>query len=112
MIRCQPNALRCRELTGYSLVLDLARLISGFCSDVVDSTGSRELFYNALFKASDWSQDWSLPLSKAKEINLLLLLRTLANAFHGKARINEGDWALTVLSRRARGAGCGADRLF
>jgi hypothetical protein len=99
VIRCQSNVLYGRELTGCLSVLDLARLISGFCSDVVDSTGSRESFFNALFKASDWSDDWAMPLPKAKEINTLLLLRTLANAFQGKAKINEGDWALTVPSR-------------
>jgi phospholipase A-2-activating protein len=40
-----------------------------------------ERFVQALFKSSEWTAPWSSPLPKVRETNILLVLRTLANAF-------------------------------
>ncbi|KAI0063399.1 phospholipase A-2-activating protein [Artomyces pyxidatus] len=79
-------------------VLDLARLISGFCSELVDSAGYRTIFFDALIKASELTQDGTLPSSKAKETNVLLALRTIANAFQEKTTLGDGAWAKKILS--------------
>ena len=65
---------------------------------MVGSDETRTTFFNALFKASGWIEDWSTPLSKAKEINILLFLRTLANAFQDKASVGDSTHVTSVIS--------------
>ncbi|ETW86144.1 hypothetical protein HETIRDRAFT_471477 [Heterobasidion irregulare TC 32-1] len=77
-------------------VLDLARLLSGYCPKLVGSDETRTTFFNALFKASGWIEDWSTPLSKTKEINILLFLRTLANAFQDKASVGDSTHVTNI----------------
>jgi len=68
-------------------VIDLSRLLVGFCPEVFGSPSSsssellRERFVDALFKAAEWDAGWAPPLPKARETNMLLVLRTLANSF-------------------------------
>ena len=77
-------------------MIDLSRLVTGFCFDVLTASGLHDRFFELLFKASEWDTPWSLPLTKSRETNILLLLRTLANAFQGGAPIDEGTWVNQV----------------
>ncbi|KAF8163523.1 phospholipase A-2-activating protein [Crassisporium funariophilum] len=77
-------------------VIDLSRLLIGFCPDAFSAPDLRDKFSEALFKASEWSTPWTLPLSKARETNMLLLLRTLANAFQEDG-ITDAGWLARVL---------------
>jgi len=63
------------------IVIDLSRLLLGYCPEAFSADGLRDQFADALFKAADWSASWALPLPKPRETNMLLLLRTLCNAF-------------------------------
>ncbi|KAF8912027.1 phospholipase A-2-activating protein [Gymnopilus junonius] len=56
-------------------VIDLSRLIIG------ESALLSDRFIDALFRAAEWEAGWAPPLPKARETNILLVLRTLANAF-------------------------------
>ncbi|KAI0273434.1 phospholipase A-2-activating protein [Gloeopeniophorella convolvens] len=70
-------------------VIDLARLLSGFCADLIDNS----TFFDALFRAAELTIDnGSSSSSKAKETNVLLVLRTVANAFQEGLRIGDGAW--------------------
>ncbi|KAI9458262.1 phospholipase A-2-activating protein [Russula earlei] len=70
-------------------VIDLARLLSGFCADLIDNS----TFFDALLRASEILIDNGAPSSsKAKETNVLLVLRTVANALQGGARIGNDSW--------------------
>jgi len=71
-------------------IIDLSRLIVGFCPDAYAAPGLREKFTDALFNASEWSAAWTSPLSKARGTNILLLLRTIANAFQEERGIDAG----------------------
>ncbi|KAF4576303.1 hypothetical protein EYR36_004280 [Pleurotus pulmonarius] len=77
-------------------VIDLSRLLAGFCPSVFSGPGVRERFLEAVFEASDWSSSWSTPLPKPRETNILLLLRTLANSFQEGTRLDEGTWPTKV----------------
>jgi len=70
-------------------VIDLARLLSGSCADLIDYS----TFFDALFRAADLSiETGSSSPSKAKETNVLLVFRTVANAFQEDAKIGDGVW--------------------
>jgi phospholipase A-2-activating protein len=77
-------------------VIDLSRLMICFRAGVSSNPGIRERLFQCLFKASEWDATWSLPLSKTKQTNILLLLRTIANAFQEGAPIDEGTWVNQV----------------
>ena len=62
-------------------VIDLSRLLTGFCPTAFDTPELTQRFLDALLKAAEWSAPWSPPLTKARETNILLLLRTLSNMF-------------------------------
>jgi phospholipase A-2-activating protein len=77
------------------LVIDLARLLSGFCADLIDNN----TFFDALFHAAELSTDnGTSSSSKAKETNVLLVLRTVANAFQEGTRTNDNIWIEKVHS--------------
>ena len=78
-------------------VIDLARLIVAFAPQPlrVDS-GLGDRFMDALLRASDWDEHWTPPMTKPKERNILLLLRTIANAFQENTRFENINWALKV----------------
>lgn len=85
----------------FSVVIDLSRLMMGFQSGDSAPAGKREEFFKCLFKASEWDGTWSLPLSKTKQTNILLLLRTIANAFPENALLNEGAWVKQVIATQS-----------
>ncbi|KDR73567.1 hypothetical protein GALMADRAFT_72349 [Galerina marginata CBS 339.88] len=91
-------------------VIDLSRLLVGFCPEAFGSSSPlspdsdllRERFVDALFKAAEWDAGWVPPLPKARETNMLLVLRTLANAFEEKGDVDMdaaggGRWLEKVL---------------
>lgn len=81
-----------------SLVIDLTRLLIAFRASVAGPAGIRERLFQCLFKAAEWDGTWSLPLSKTKQTNILLLLRTISNAFQDGSPIAEGGWVNQVWS--------------
>ncbi|KAG6880255.1 hypothetical protein C0992_001823 [Termitomyces sp. T32_za158] len=78
-------------------LIDLSRLVTGFAPEALEvAPGLKEKFIEALFAASEWNASWSLPLPKAKETNMLLLFRTLANIFQEKISLS-GTWSVKIL---------------
>jgi phospholipase A-2-activating protein len=76
-------------------VIDLARLISGFCAGLIDNSK----FLDALFRAAELTTDsGASPSSKAKETNALLVLRTVANTLQEGTEIGDGGWIKDVSS--------------
>ncbi|KIL69931.1 hypothetical protein M378DRAFT_184295 [Amanita muscaria Koide BX008] len=73
-------------------VIDLARLLVGYCPNMFQNSAVKERFYGALVKAADWTSPWDAPLSKVRETNTLLVLRTMANALQEGTRVDE-PWA-------------------
>ena len=70
------------------LVIDLARLLSGFCADLIDN----DTFFDALFQAAELPIDNTSSSSKAKETNALLVLRTVANALQEGTSTSNCAW--------------------
>jgi len=79
-------------------VIDLARLIVAFAPQSLrGDAGLGDRFMDALLRASDWDEHWTPPMTKPKERNILLLLRTIANALQDNTRLENINWALKVL---------------
>ncbi|KAF5358106.1 hypothetical protein D9756_001377 [Leucocoprinus leucothites] len=68
-------------------VIDLCRLLAGFSLDAFSGVGQLERFVETLFKAAEWTAPWSSPLPKARETNILLVLRTLANVIQDQTQL-------------------------
>ena len=80
-------------------VIDLARLIVAFAPQSLHAdAGLGDRFMDALLRASGWDEHLTPPMTKTKERNILLLLRTIANALQGNTRIENITWALKVLA--------------
>ncbi|PPQ99219.1 hypothetical protein CVT24_009238 [Panaeolus cyanescens] len=77
-------------------VIDLSRLVIGFCPATVNLPGVKDKLFEALFKASEWSSSWTPPINKARETNTLLLLRSLANVFSEDSSTDD-EWLAKVL---------------
>ncbi|KAF9032122.1 PFU-domain-containing protein [Hymenopellis radicata] len=60
-------------------VVDLSRLVAGFCPEVLETPEMRTQFLNALFKASEWGGATVPGPNKTRDTNALLTLRALAN---------------------------------
>jgi phospholipase A-2-activating protein len=75
----------------FSTVIDLSRLLAGFCHSAFATIGLKDRFFEALFKASEWNTSWALPLPKHRETNILLLFRTVANIFQEETSL-DGTW--------------------
>ncbi|KAJ7286367.1 WD40-repeat-containing domain protein [Mycena rebaudengoi] len=73
-------------------VLDLSRLIVAFCPEAVKASGAKERLFDALFKAADWTVPWTKATSKPVEINMMLLLRALANVAQEASGAADGPW--------------------
>lgn len=77
-------------------VIDLSRLITGFCPQVFSpESGLRLRLFEALFKAAEWNTSWNVPLARARETNILLLLKALANVFQ-EEYVPEPTWLAQV----------------
>jgi hypothetical protein len=76
------------------IVLDLSRLVLGYCEDIFSDTQARQRFLSGLFTAAEWTDgsEWVTPQPKTHETNVLLVLRAVANVFREGAPINEGSW--------------------
>ena len=80
------------------VVIDLARLIVAFAPQSLHANaGLGVKFMDALLRASDWDEHWTQPMTKAEERNVLLLLRTVANALQENAKVENITWALKVI---------------
>jgi phospholipase A-2-activating protein len=80
-----------------SPVIDLSRLLAGFCHTAFATLGLKDRFFEALFKASEWNTSWALPLPKHRETNILLLFRTIANIFQEETTL-DGTWVGKVFN--------------
>lgn len=83
-------------------VIDLCRLLAGFSPDALSGVGEVEQFIEALLKAAEWPVPWSLPLSKSRETNILLVLRTLANIIQERTQLSSTQYSLvrpSILSK-------------
>lgn len=79
-------------------VIDLARLIVAFAPQSLHTNaGLGDRFMDALLRATDWDEHWTPPMTKPKERNILLLLRSVANALQENAKFENITWALKVL---------------
>lgn len=76
--------------------MDLVRLIAAYCPEPLNEPSLRQRFLAALLKASDWDENWTSPMSKAKERNLVLLFRATANAFQDNTLVGDNPWVLDV----------------
>jgi len=93
-------------------VIDLGRLLLAFCPGAFAAAGAKERFVEALFKAAEWDAPWASPIPKHRETNILLLLRSLANAFQEGTKIDNewlnklfdtlGEAPFTLFSKNAR----------
>lgn len=73
-------------ITSTDLVIDLSRLVAGFCPEVLETPEMRAQFLNVLFKASEWGGVPVPGANKTRDTNALLTLRVLANLLsHGSA---------------------------
>jgi len=80
-------------------LIDLARLIVAFAPQSLHTKpGLGDRFMDALLRASDWDEHWTPPMTKPKERNILLLLRTIANALQEKAKFENIAWALKIFA--------------
>jgi phospholipase A-2-activating protein len=81
-----PTFVTLSQFTPLSLlillpVIDLCRLVVGYCPVLFKDSASRDSFFSVLFKAAEWHSPWEVPLPKARETNILLVLRALVNLF-------------------------------
>lgn len=80
-------------------LIDLARLICGYCPAAYSDPKVASQFFNSLLRAAEWDEEWETPMPKQRQTNILLALRSLANAFSDKVvRSDWQEWAGTVFS--------------
>jgi len=79
-------------------LMDLIRLIIGFCPDAYADPAVRSRLITALFKAAEWSEPWTQPLPKHRETNTLFLIRAFANMFQEGSSLGDGAWVVELLN--------------
>ncbi|KAI0345275.1 phospholipase A-2-activating protein [Trametopsis cervina] len=79
--------------------IDLARLIVGFCVHAFPSSDQKRQFFSTLFDAAEWMKRWTVPVPKSREINGLLMLRGIANAFQEDTDMGDSLWAKDILEK-------------
>lgn len=84
------------------VVIDLARLISGYCPSAYSDSKVAKQFFASLTKAAEWDAPWDAPIPKSRETNVLLTLRTLANAFHDGPPVGLDEWVGPLLEELGR----------
>lgn len=78
-------------------VIDLSRLLVGFAPDALTNSETKARFLSILFTSAEWSAPWTPPLSKYRETNVLLVLRTLANSFQVDTNLTNETWVEQVI---------------
>ncbi|KIY50770.1 phospholipase A-2-activating protein [Fistulina hepatica ATCC 64428] len=78
-------------------LIDLTRLVTGYSWTIFDSTGLKDRLFASLFAASECNEPWTPPISRTREVNLMLTLRVLANLFHETSDFNDVAWLEKVL---------------
>ncbi|KAG6828591.1 hypothetical protein H0H92_007381 [Tricholoma furcatifolium] len=94
--RSSLSAAHVEAVTQILELIDLSRLLTGFSPETLAPPDLKDKFVEALFTASEWDSSWTPPLPKARETNILLLFRTLANIFQENISL-EGNWSGKVL---------------
>ena len=77
-------------------VIDLTRLLAGHALHIFHSAAQKERLFAALFKAAEWGASWNPPIPKARETNVLLVLRTAANVLQEGTSLGAEPWLLKV----------------
>ncbi|EMD38180.1 hypothetical protein CERSUDRAFT_82424 [Gelatoporia subvermispora B] len=80
-------------------LMDLSRLIIGFCPDAYADPAVRSRLITALFKAAEWNDPWSQPLPKQRETNTLFLIRAFANMFQESTKLGDGKWVVDLFKK-------------
>ncbi|KAL6305276.1 phospholipase A-2-activating protein [Sparassis latifolia] len=78
-------------------VMDLCRLLVGFCPDCNADHALKIRLSEALFHSAEWGEAWTSPLPKQKETNVLFLFRALANMLQDSVERDE-TWVKGVLN--------------
>ncbi|THH03422.1 hypothetical protein EW145_g6267 [Phellinidium pouzarii] len=78
-------------------VIDLARLVSGYCPSAYADSAVAEQFFTSLLKAAEWDAPWETPIPKSRETNILLALRAVANALQEGTQPSTVDWVSLLL---------------
>ncbi|KAJ7137827.1 WD40-repeat-containing domain protein [Mycena epipterygia] len=91
------HALECWPASLRLPVLDLARLIVAYCPEAVKAPGLKERLFEALFKAAEWKTPWVASTSKPGEMNVMLVLRALANVTQEGSGAADGPWLGQIL---------------
>ncbi|KAI5832367.1 PFU-domain-containing protein [Schizophyllum commune Tattone D] len=78
-------------------VIDLTRLLAGHALHIFHSSAQKERLFAALFKAAEWGASWNPPIPKARETNVLLVLRTAANVLQEGTSLGAEPWLLKLL---------------
>ena len=77
-------------------MVDLSRLVIGYCAPAYSDPKLRQDFLTALFQAAEFNEPWTSPIPKSRETNVLLLLRGVANLFQDDTTLggaDSGAWA-------------------
>lgn len=74
-------------------VLDLARLVCAFSPGAFADKGEATTFFRTLLVSAEWELEWSAPLARLRDTNVLLVLRAIANA----AQYANSEWVPLVL---------------
>ena len=77
-------------------VIDLTRLLAGHALHIFHSAAQKERLFAALFKAAEWGASWNPPIPKARETNVLLVLRTAANVLQEGTSLGAEPWLVKV----------------
>jgi len=83
-------------------VMDVARLLSGFCPYYYADPSRATVFFRALLVAADWSDPWETPIPKPRDTNVLLTLRTFANMLQESTASNSLDWLAELLEEMSK----------
>ena len=88
-------------------VIDLARLVCGYCPDAYADPSIAAHFLTSVLHAAEWDTPWQEAggagaMPKYRETNVLLALRALVNAFQECTAISAGTCIGAVLKNVAR----------
>lgn len=82
-------------------VIDILRLISGYCPSAYAEPTQASQFFGALFKAAEWDDSWEPPIPRPRELNRHIALRALANGVQD-GTVGSEDWLSPLLDQVAK----------